>query len=241
MLRTRNSNGLGASCHEARRAAEAGVLREPPVRIMFAGAELPMATRTTAPSPAFEFSIPVHDLDAGGRDFDLPVRAAWLRGVLEGTDVQASTKDGELHLRLSKSGSDVVLRGSISAEMTVPCSRCLEPTPVAVEASLSLLAVPGPSPRSARGPKGRPKAHRDEADDEEILESGEADVIPYDGDNVVLDDLVRDELLLGIPMIPLCSEACPGISPKLDDRAEAPDAQGVDPRLRPLLALKKKT
>ena len=47
---------------------------------------------------------------------------------------------------------------------------------------------------------------------------------------MVLDDLVRDELLLGIPMIPLCSEGCPGIRPPASGRdADA----GIDPRLRP--------
>jgi uncharacterized protein len=64
----------------------------------------------------------------------------------------------------------------------------------------------------------------------------EADVIPYDGETVVLDDLVRDELLLGIPMIPLCSESCAGIRPQNPDGGAA---SGVDPRLQPLLALKK--
>ena len=212
-------------------------MRERRGRIMFAGAEVPMAMRTSTPLPAAEFSIPVHDLDAGGREFNLPVRAAWLRGVLEDTDIGASTKDGELRLRLSKSGSDVVVRGSVAAEIMVPCSRCLEPTPVAVKEELSLLAVPASPSRPAHGPRGAGKAHVHDRDDENG-DPEESDVMTYDGDTVVLDDLVRDELLLGIPMIPLCSEACPGISPKLDDRAEG---AGVDPRLRPLLELKKKT
>ena len=202
-----------------------------------------MAIRTNTPLPAAEFSIPVHDLDAGGREFRLPVRAAWLRGVLEETDVGPSTQDGELLVRLSKSGSDVVLRGWVAAEIMVPCSRCLEPTPVAVKEELSLLAVPAsPSRPGPTGPRSRAAGNarrpgRGDRDDETV-DPEEADVMTYDGDPLVLDDLVRDELLLGIPMIPLCSEACPGISPKLDDRAEG---AGVDPRLRPLLELKKKT
>jgi uncharacterized protein len=216
-------------------------LREERVRIMFAGAKVLMAIRTPSPLPAAEFSIPVHDLDAGGREFMLPVRAAWLRGVLEDTDIGPSTKDGELRVRLSKSGADVVLRGSVAAEITVPCSRCLEPTPVTVKEELSLLAVPAspsrPGPPGQRA-RGTGRARRDDDRTDETADPEESDVMTYDGDTLVLDGLVRDELLLGIPMIPLCSEACPGISPKLDDRAEA---AGVDPRLRPLLELKKKT
>ncbi len=174
----------------------------------------------------------MHDLDAGGREFSLPVRAAWLRGVLEETDVSASTGDGELEIRLSKSGNDVVVRGSLSAELKVPCSRCLELTPVTVREDLSILAVALPSARPTRASRAARGAHP-----EEEIGPEEADVLPFDGDTLVLDDLVRDELLLGIPMIPLCSEGCPGISPKPVE--EATDAS-IDPRLRPLLRLKNK-
>jgi uncharacterized protein len=186
----------------------------------------------SAPPPTPEFSIPVHDLDAGGREFHFPIRAAWLRGVLEETDVSASSGDGELDIRLSKTGNDVVVRGSLAAELMVPCSRCLEPTPVAVREELSVLAVAIPAARPTRSGRAARGADLDEE-----VGSEEADTMPFDGDTLVLDDLVRDELLLGIPMIPLCSEGCPGISPKPEEGAV--DAS-IDPRLRPLLRLKSK-
>jgi uncharacterized protein len=171
-----------------------------------------------------EFSIPIHDLDAGGREFRLAVRSTWLRGALEGTDVSPSEGDGEIAVRLSKSGNDVVVHGKLRAELKVPCARCLEPATIPIDADLSALAVLGDRPAE------------DEEDDHEISEQ-EADIIPYDGETVVLDDLVRDELLLGIPMIPLCSEACPGISPQPTRDSDA--GADIDPRLRPLLKLKK--
>ncbi len=175
-------------------------------------------------TPSHDFAIPVRDLDAGGKDFRFPVRAAWLRSVLEGTDVSSPTTDGDLELRLSKSGTDVVVRGRLHAELTVPCARCLAPSHVVVHEDLSALAVPG------GGPSGG--AEDSDAD----LAPEQADMIPYDGETLVLDDLVRDELLLAIPMIPLCSEGCPGISPPPH---EQPAEDAIDPRLRPLLGLKK--
>jgi hypothetical protein len=43
-------------------------------------------------------------------------------------------------------------------------------------------------------------------------------------------------------MIPLCSEACPGIQPQLaSEEPEAAAVDHVDPRLLPLLRLKKNT
>jgi uncharacterized protein len=201
-----------------------------------------------------EFSFPVSDLDAGGKHLQLPVRAAWLRGVLEDTDIGATDRDGTLDLRLSKSGTDVVVRGTLAADLVVPCSRCLEPATIPVREELSALAVPGSATRSSKpsgkngraeadkgnAAKGNPRSHADDpdADLEDGVELEDADMIAFDGENLVLDDLIRDELLLGIPMIPLCSESCAGI--RLQP-SEGPEAAGIDPRLRPLLKLRDKT
>jgi uncharacterized protein len=174
-----------------------------------------------------EFPIPVHDLDASGRVVHLPVRSTWLRGALEGTLVGPGNAEGAVDVRVSKSGSDVVVRGTLTAELTVPCARCLEPAHVTIREELSALAVEAPS--------ASPTVRDDDAG-EEAQAVDDANTIAYDGETVVLDDLVRDELLLAIPMIPLCSEACPGIS--ADPSKDADDA-GIDPRLRPLLKLKK--
>lgn len=155
-----------------------------------------------------EFSIPVRDLDAAGKPFRFTVRAAWLRGALEGTEVQPAGDDGAFDVRVSKSGTDVVVRGKLAAELVVPCARCLEPARVSVKEDLSALAVPRSKMREEKR-KGASPA-RDETAEEES--PPDADMIAYDGDTLVLDDLVRDELLLAVPMIPLCSESCPGIS-----------------------------
>jgi len=95
-----------------------------------------------------------------------------------------------------------VLRGMLTAEVVVPCARCLEPARIAVHEPLSALFVP----RS-----GLPGVRARGEDRAEEAALGEADVVPYDGETVVMDGLVRDEILLAIPMIPLCSEGCAGI------------------------------
>jgi uncharacterized protein len=176
-----------------------------------------------------EFAIPIRDLDAAGKPFEFAVRTAWLRGALEGTDVGAGSKDGQIALRLSKSGTDVVVRGTFEAFVQVPCARCLEPVDLTVKEPLSVLAVPATAVRESAGAK-----------DDDDLSPEQADLIPYDGETVVLDDLLRDAILLAIPMIPLCSEACPGIRPQPPEEP-APPADDIDPRLRPLLRLKKST
>jgi uncharacterized protein len=100
----------------------------------------------------------------------------------------------------------VVVRGTLTAEVIVPCARCLEPARIVVREPLSALFVPGGASSSSH--------RRDERDEDEAA-SDEADVVPYDGETIVMDALVRDEILLGIPMIPLCSEGCAGIRPEI--------------------------
>jgi uncharacterized protein len=172
-----------------------------------------------------EFTIPVSELDAGGKDFRFPIRAGWVRGALEGHEATSTGSDGELAVRASKSGHDVVVHGTLDTEVTVPCARCLEPAKLAIHSDLSVLYVPKSSLAS-----GKPG---------EELPDQEANTFPFEGETVVLDDLVRDELLLEIPMIPLCSEACPGMSPPLNP-SETLKEKPIDPRLAPLLELAQK-
>ena len=174
-----------------------------------------------------ELTIPVSELDAGGKEYQFPVRAAWMRGALEGHEATTSGKDGKLQVRASKSGHDVVVHGTLDAELEIPCARCLTPTKLPIHVDLSVLYVPASLLRRESG--------SDELTDEE------ADTLPFSGETVVLDDLVRDELVLEVPMIPLCSEACPGMSPAPthdggDQEEGASKDKPIDPRLAPLLA-----
>lgn len=181
-----------------------------------------------------EFSASARDLDNAGRHFNFVVRSAWVRGALEGTGVSATGEDGDgvLDVRMSKSGPDVVVRGTLTVAVTVPCARCLEPARVTIRENLSALVVPGaPAPSQQASADSK-------ADEAEEDVAADPDVMTYDGETVVLDDLVRDELLLAIPMIPLCSEGCPGISPESAPEMPRPN---IDPRLAPLLKLKSKT
>jgi uncharacterized protein len=175
-----------------------------------------------------EFSVPVRELDAAGKALRFVVRAAWLRGALEGTDIAPAGPDGDLDLRVSRSGHDIVVHGTLSAELLVPCARCLEPARIDVLEALSVVAV-------------RDAARRDGAGGEQDAPADQLDLIAYDGETVVLDELIRDELVLAVPMIPLCSEACPGIRPQPSEQPAGGPSEppGIDPRLRPLLRLKK--
>jgi uncharacterized protein len=177
-----------------------------------------------------EFPVSIADLDAGGREFKFAVRAAWVRGALEDTDATAAGPDGKLDVRVSKSGRDVVVRGRIDVDLLTRCARCLEDVTIHLEHPLTALMVPA-SDVAAGG--------RGSAGEDGDLSPEDLDVVTYSGETIALDEIVRDELVLELPIVPLCSEDCAGISPPPAPEGAASGEAGIDPRLLPLLRLKK--
>lgn len=180
-------------------------------------------------APPTEFSINITDLDASGKAYTFPVRPEWVRGTLEGHEATTNGTPGKVDVRVSKSGTDVVLHGTLTVGMEMPCARCLEPTEFSVDKTISALFVP----ESQLRPKPVGK------DGELEFSAEDADTLPYRGEELVLDDFVRDELVLETPMIPLCSEDCPGMNPGPAPQGSIPEEPAIDPRLLPLLKFKK--
>jgi uncharacterized protein len=209
--------------------------------------------------------IPAADLDAVGRSIDADLPLSWLDRQLAECDVKG-VEPGHLAARLSRSGTDVIVRGRLRAAVQMPCARCLEPARVDVDTELSLLlkAVPASAvqepaePRRTEAnrpqPEGKAKgqagaankaaapAKKKSAKEKDLQEyefaNEEADLDTYDGETVILDDFVREAILLEMPIFPLCSESCPGIRPASPEGGDAGDIQPIDPRLAPLGALR---
>jgi uncharacterized protein len=100
---------------------------------------------------------------------------------------------------LSKHGHDILVRGQLAGHLDLTCSRCLEAftSPVAID--FDLLLVPGP------GAVG--------AEDEE-LSPADLDLDYYTGEEIDLQSLIREQIILMVPVKPLCDEACLGLCPQ---------------------------
>jgi len=95
-----------------------------------------------------------------------------------------------LHV-LNAGGRMLVVGGSAQFALMIPCSRCLEP--VRVPFSLTLERA----------------LDMNQTDEDRVQALDEQ---PYlQGYNLDVDQLVRDELLLNLPMKVLCNEDCKGI------------------------------
>jgi uncharacterized protein len=99
---------------------------------------------------------------------------------------------------LSESTAEVSVSGHLSTGMEVACDRCLEPSTFPIDTDFRLLYQP-----AAAGP----------GEGDLSLEGPEAEVGFYEGDGLELSGVLREEILLLLPMRRLCHEDCKGICP----------------------------
>jgi uncharacterized protein len=173
-----------------------------------------------------ELVLHAKDIDADGKAYDLPLSTEWMASALARTDL-GSGGAGHAHLFAQRSGADILVTGHVEARVLASCVRCLEEAPIDVRADLGSLFT-------ARG-----DAHRPEADEED-LSPEELSREFYTGDVIELDDVVREHILLEVPMQPLCREDCPGIEVPAHVRPPADFGKEPDPRLASLGALAEK-
>lgn len=128
-------------------------------------------------------------------------------GVPEGGEVA-------MDVRLESVVEGVLVSGTASAQVTGECARCLDPMQERLEVELSELF-----------------AYPDSVTDD----STEPDEVSRVVDELIdLEQVLRDAVLLALPLAPLCREDCPGLCPGCGvKRAElAPDHrhETMDPR-----------
>jgi uncharacterized protein len=148
---------------------------------------------------ASPFSVRVAEIPPEGLRKTLDLTGAFLETALAGSDANAAESRAIAEVELTRTGHDVFARGQLAGDLTVVCSRCAGAARVALREPFQLVFVP-------RGHKDADLAAPEEPDD--------LDLVPFDGDTVDLGEPLREELLLAIPIAPLCSEACRGLCPR---------------------------
>ncbi|SPE41676.1 conserved hypothetical protein [Candidatus Sulfopaludibacter sp. SbA3] len=99
---------------------------------------------------------------------------------------------------LPGSDGEVRIQGRYAVEMTADCDRCLGTARFPLNAGFDLYY--------------RPVSVI--AKEEEVgIDEGEAEIGFYEGGGLELEDILREQVLLALPMQRVCSEGCQGICP----------------------------
>ncbi len=149
--------------------------------------------------------IDIHELEVHPLEFeqDLQPETLDLGPDIRQAEVLKSSGRAELveehHGGRGGKIEDIRLVGSLGTRLEIACARCLEPVSRQVDRSFDLLYRP----------QGVDAGH------EELSVTGaEAEIGYYTGDGLRLEDVLREQLLLALPMKTVCREDCRGLCPQ---------------------------
>jgi uncharacterized protein len=122
---------------------------------------------------------------------------------------------------------DIRLKGRFDGRFQVPCARCIEPVEIPLTAEFDLIFRP---------------AAADADPTERSITAPETEIGYYQGDSLALEDVLREQVLLSLPLKTLCKPDCKGLCPRCGvDRNRQPcscDVGPSDPRWEALAGLR---
>jgi len=170
----------------------------------------------------------IDDITAEGREISFAEPEQELNRTLTRGNLREYFVTAPLQVSLSyyRAGTDIFVSGTLEAEATAACARCAE-------------EFSRPSYRRFRYVLA-PKAMSDNRDLE--LTAEDLELSFYQGDEIDLSPLIREQALLAMAERPLCREECRGLCPQcganLNEISCRCTSGGLDPRLAVLRTLK---
>jgi uncharacterized protein len=95
--------------------------------------------------------------------------------------------------------ADIRLKGRFEGKFEVPCARCVEPVEISLSAEFDLIFRP---------------AGADAEAPERSITAPETEIGYYQKDSLWLEDVLREQVLLSLPVRTLCKPDCKGLCPR---------------------------
>jgi uncharacterized protein len=95
--------------------------------------------------------------------------------------------------------ADIRLRGDFKGRFQVPCARCVEPVEIPLAADFDLIFRPVGADSDAP---------------ERSITAPETEIGYYQKDSLLLEDVLREQVLLSLPVRTLCKPDCKGLCPR---------------------------
>ena len=123
--------------------------------------------------------------------------------------------------------SQIRIEGNLETKIELVCARCLEPVVEEVSRTFDLFYAPVP------------KVEKPTIDQ---LKDDETEIGFYKGEGLFLADVLREQLLLALPLKVICQSDCRGLCPNcganLNHEECHCETHATDPRMAPLARLK---
>jgi uncharacterized protein len=140
--------------------------------------------------------VELADIEGASRPFDFELTPEVL-----GLDDSDLKLDGDVHVigEIEKTSAEVVVKGSITGEGEIECSRCLKPVAHKLKIDFQANFV-------------TPEHFSVDKENEVPVSDLDTDVL--DGDRIDINDIVREQILLNVPEQVFCEPDCKGLCPK---------------------------
>ena len=99
-------------------------------------------------------------------------------------------------LRIEKVDTEVMVKGNLIADVKLQCSRCLKDFWSVLSVPVDVVYHP---------------VEEFKIEDKHVIKVEELDMDFYSGEKLDLLDLIMEQIMLNLPMKPLCNELCKGI------------------------------
>jgi uncharacterized protein len=123
--------------------------------------------------------------------------------------------------------ADIRLRGNFAGKFEVPCARCVEPVETPLAADFDLIFRP---------------VSADSDPLERSITAPETEIGYYQKDSLLLEDVLREQVLLSLPVRTLCKPDCKGLCPRCGENRNALECHceegPSDPRWEALAGLR---
>ena len=157
----------------------------------------------------------VRDLEIRPKQFDVEIPAGEI-DLLDPKLAQVGPLQaaGKVELVLGSLG-EIRATGHLSARVEAECDRCLDKSVFPVDADFELFYWPV----------------EEGYGEEKSLDESEAEMGFYEGDGLELNDVLREFMLLSLPMQRICKEDCKGLCPVCGQSRNQSECQCANERV----------
>jgi uncharacterized protein len=147
--------------------------------------------------------IELHELELHSVDFNEEVGPDAIDLGPDLRQVKALRAQGRAQLIEEHHGKrhvikDIRVNGDFDTAVQLLCARCLEPLIQTVSRAFDLLYRPQGT---------------DAGEEERTVTATEAEISYYQGKGLLLEDVLREQILLAVPLKAICREDCKGLCP----------------------------
>jgi uncharacterized protein len=142
--------------------------------------------------------INVSKIPEGGMNLRFEKDGAWFRSFLtEAEAFEFALGRIEVVCNVRRIKETVFIEGSVTTSAETRCCRCLETARMPLQASFKYTFSPAPL----------------EPQEEVELNAEDLELAYYEEDTIDLDRVIFEQIMLQIPIKPLCGETCKGLCP----------------------------